>query len=68
MPSEAKSIPSATEQGQPQPESSSPHPYVFSEAQKNMKQLMENMENRLKKRFLENIDEEIPEEYIKKKE
>lgn len=29
---------------------------------------MDNMEDRLKKKFLEDIDEEVPEEYIKQKE
>ena len=29
---------------------------------------MENMEDRLKKKFLEDIDEEVPDEYIKLKE
>ena len=33
-----------------------------------MKQLMERMEHRLKKRFLEDIDEEVPEEYRRQKE
>lgn len=30
-----------------------------------MRQLMDHMEVRLKKRLLENIDEEIPEEYVR---
>ena len=33
-----------------------------------MRMLMDNMEDRLKKKFLEDIDEEVPEEYIKLKE
>ena len=42
-----------------------PQQYIFTAAQKNMRKLMDHMEMRLKKRFLEDIDEEIPEEYIR---
>ena len=30
-----------------------------------MRLLMDNMEDKLKKKFLEDIDEEIPEEYLR---
>lgn len=33
-----------------------------------MKNVMNNMASRLKKKFLEDIDEEVPEEYSKQKE
>jgi len=36
--------------------------FQFAESQKNLKLVMEQMAERLKKRFLEDIDEEVPEE------
>ena len=40
----------------------------FKEAQAQMKQIMDAMAGRLKGRFLEDIDEEVPEEYLIQKE
>ena len=50
--------------------SASPRTQVkrFAEAQRQMKGLMDTMATRLKSHFLEDIDEEVPEEYLVQKE
>ena len=50
--------------------SASPRTQVkrFAEAQRQMKGLMDTMATRLKTHFLEDIDEEVPEEYLVQKE
>ena len=60
MPPEISSKPNSAVSSNIEPHM--PQPYLFSSVQKNIRHQIHRMEMKLKKRLLEDIDEEIPDE------